>query len=98
MTFRPSASALLGGRRTGAQGDGDIAGARVPKVESVRVTLRTIAYDRDLLVQDASEVGVAIIIDAHVFSPRLVKYGRLAQRRSDKGRAFERFFAVSSRR
>jgi hypothetical protein len=38
----------------------------------VRVTLRTIAYDRDLLVEDASEVGVAIIIDAHVFSPGLV--------------------------
>jgi hypothetical protein len=38
----------------------------------MRVTLRTIAYDRDLLVQDTSEVGVAIIIDAHVFSPGLV--------------------------
>ena len=95
---QPATFHAVGKLPAGAQGDGDVLGAGVPEVESVRVTLRTIAYDRDLLVEDAGEVGVAIIIDAHDLFSELVNQGRLAQRRSDKGRAFERFFAVSSRR
>jgi hypothetical protein len=60
---------LLGGGGVRAKGDGDVLDAAVAKIQRMCAALRAIAYDGDLLVQDASEVGVAVVVDTHDLSP-----------------------------
>ena len=59
---------LLGGGRTGAQRDRDILDAAVAHVEHMGVTLAAIADDRDFLALDEVEIGITIVIDAHIRS------------------------------
>jgi hypothetical protein len=56
---------LPGRRRAGTQGHGDVGDAGVAQIEGMGVALRAVAYDGDLLVQNAGKVGVAIVVDAH---------------------------------
>ena len=59
-------------------------------------TLAAIAYDGDLLVQDAAEVCVAIIVNAHVSSPE-DKVSRVPEQfQGGKGRVMEGKIALSS--
>ena len=57
---------LLGGGRAGAQRDRDILDAAVAHVEHMGVALAAIADDRDFLALDEIEIGITIVIDAHV--------------------------------
>ena len=59
---------LLGGRRAGLEADGDVLDAGILEVERMRPALAAIADDGDLLALDQIEIGVAIVIDAHVVS------------------------------
>ena len=62
---------LLGRRRARTQGDDDVLGAGVLEVERMGPALRAVADDDDLLALDQVEIGITIIINAHViFLPR----------------------------
>ena len=88
---------LLGGGRAGLEGDHHVLRAGVGEVERMGPALRTVAYDRDLLVQDAGNVGVAVIVDAHDCSPGTKKAGGRAQCPRPKAGGVKPFFAGRSR-
>ena len=82
---------LLGGGRAGAQRDGHVLDAGIAQVQRMGVTLAAIADHDDLLALDQIDVGIPIVIDAHLSSFREAgggpaqKSGRLFK--SDWGRA-----------
>ena len=49
--------------------DRDVLDAGILEVQRMRVALAAVADDRDLLALDEIEVGIAIVIDAHVTFP-----------------------------
>jgi hypothetical protein len=58
--------------------------------------LAAIADNGDLLVEDAGEIGVAIVIDAHgLMSPRARNESARTKPRA-RGAAFDRFFRAPS--
>ncbi len=65
LDLQPFGLGLLGGGGVRTKRDGHLLHAGIAQVQGVRVTLRAIAYDRDLLVEQAGEVGVAVVVDAH---------------------------------
>src|SRR5690606_12319080 len=62
---------LFRGRRTGTERDRDLLDAAVAHVLRMRVALAAVADDGDLLALDQILVGVAIVINLHVFLPYL---------------------------
>ena len=56
---------LFGRSRSLTQSNGDLLHPRITEVERVGVTLGAVADNGDLLVDQAREVRVAIIVDAH---------------------------------
>jgi hypothetical protein len=50
----------------------------------VGVALAAIAYDGDLPVQDTGQISIAVVVHAHIFSPRLVNHGRPRNGRATK--------------
>ena len=60
---------LLDALRALAQRHGDVLDAGIAQVERVRMALAAIADDGDLLALDQVQVGVAIVINTHRFSP-----------------------------
>ena len=63
--LQPLGLGLLGRAGAGAQRHGDVLHPGIAQVQRVGVPLAAIAYDGDLLVQDAGNIGVAVIVDAH---------------------------------
>ena len=59
---------LLGRRASRPQRHGDVLDAAVAHVEHMGVALAAVADDGDLLALDEIEIGVPIVIDAHVMS------------------------------
>ena len=59
---------LLRGGRTGAERDGHVLDAGIAEVLGMGVALAAIADDRHLLRLDEVEIGIPIVIDAHVIS------------------------------
>jgi hypothetical protein len=96
ITFRPSASTFLAVAEPGRRRHDHVLHAGIGEVERVGAALRPIAYDRDLLVQDAGNVGVAVVVDAHDRSPRTKKAAASAQWRCGKAGGVKRFFARRS--
>ena len=64
----PSASAFLAEAESGPQRDRDVLHAAVAHVEEMGVALAAVADDGDLLALDQIEVGIPVVIDAHVLS------------------------------
>src|SRR3546814_11580484 len=56
---------LVGGRGTGAQGDGDFCHAGIAQVLGVGMALTAIADNGDFLALDQADVSVTIIINTH---------------------------------
>ncbi len=71
---------LLGRSRALAQRHGDFLHAGIVQIERVGVALAAVADDGDLLALDQVQVGVAVVVNTHVFGS-LVSDGYLADRR-----------------
>ena len=59
---------LLGGGRTGPEGDRDVLDTAVTHVEQMGVALAAVADDGNRLAFDEIEVGIPVVIDAHLSS------------------------------
>ena len=66
MTLKPGRLRLLRRGRAGAERDRHVLDAGIAEVLRMRVALAAIADDRDLLGLDQVEVGIPVVIDAHV--------------------------------
>ena len=62
---------LGGGGGAGAERDRNLAHARVAQVLGVGVALAAIADDRDLLALDEPDVGIPVVVNAHLQIPML---------------------------
>ncbi len=60
---------LLDGGRAGAQGDRDVGHAGVAQVQDMGMALRAVADNGNLLGLDQVQIGIAIVIDAHLTHP-----------------------------
>ena len=69
ITFSPSASTFLAVAEPAFSADGDVLDAGILEVQRMRAALAAIADDGDLLALDEIEIGIAIVIDAHVVFP-----------------------------
>ena len=71
-----------------AQADDDV-DARVLQVQRVRVSLRAVAQDRDLLVGDEAEVGVILVVHVggHCFLLGDERWSKTAYARLSRGRS-----------
>ncbi len=74
---------LLGRGRTGAKRHRYVLGAGIMQVEGMRPPLAAIAYDADLLALDQVNVGIPVVVNAHVLKTPLKSWPGIAAARPE---------------